>query len=121
MSTTGFGGRSLVPDESLEPYGSDAILVDGALLRAGFPMAGHVYRRAGYPTPAVIEIHVGASEFPEQIRRLLIWQAAYDAVTGGIGRVQGSPLGVGALLHPNPQFVFRWRILAALTPWTEVP
>lgn len=121
MSLTGFGARSLVPDESLEPYAPDALLPDGALLRAGFPMAGRVVRIAAYPSPAVIAIHVGISEFPEQARRILIWQAAYDAVIGGIGRTQDTGLGLGILLHPNPAFVFRWRILAGSGPWFEVP
>lgn len=121
MTLLGYGARSLVPDELIDGYGEDPALPEGWLIRPGFPLSGRVVRRAGYPSPAVVEIHIGASDFPDQLRRLLIWQAAYDAVIGGIGRVQGSPLGSGALLHPNPQFLFRWRILASGDPWTEVP
>src|SRR5687768_10201245 len=108
----GLGTRSLVPDEIMPGYGIHANLAEGGLQRVGFPLAGRIQRHASYPDPAIITIHTGQSEFPEQVRRLLIWQAAYDAVINGIGRTSDTPLGLGALLHPNPAFVFRWRILA---------
>lgn len=121
MTLSTFGARSLVPDEHLEGYGEHVNYTEGFLIRPGFPLSGHVYRRAGYPSPAIIEVHVGLSEFPLQHWRILIEQAAYDAVIGGIGRVSTTPLGLGILRHPNPDFIFRWRILAASDPWTEVP
>ena len=120
MSLTGFGGRSLVPDELLEGYGEDPALPDGWLIRPGIPLSGLVVRHAFYPSPAVVQVHVGATVFPDQIRRLLIWQAAYDAVIGGIGRAAL----LGGLPHVgegNPQFVFRWRLQGSSDPWTEVP
>lgn len=118
---TGLATRSLVPDEVMPGYGIHPNLAEGGLQRVGFPLAGRVVRDGAYPSPAIITIHTGQSEFPEQVRRLQIWQAAYDAVINGIGRTSDTPLGLGVLLHPNPGFVFRWRILAALDPWTEVP
>ena len=120
MSLTGFGGRSLVPDELLDGYGEDPALPDGWLIREGAPLKGLIVRHGFYPSPAVIQVHVGATVFPEQLRRLLIWQAAYDAVIGGIGRAAL----LGGLPHMgegNPQFVFRWRPQGSSAPWNEVP
>lgn len=117
-STLAVGARSLVPDELLEGYGEDASLPDGWLIRPAEPLRGRVVREGLYPSPAIIRVHVGASEFPIQTRRLLIWQSAYDAILGGIGRAKGL---TSFLIHPNPAFVFRWRAQGSSDAWKEVP
>lgn len=116
MSTTGFGGRSLIPDEMLEGYGPHASLPNGYLWRPAAPLRGHATRGVGYPSPSIIAIAVGLSEFRLNGTRILIWQATYDAIIGGIRRnqSQGDPPG-------NPAFVFRWRAEGSSDTWKEVP
>jgi len=107
------GLRSLVPDELMDGYGYDSPS-NTYLIRPAMPLEGHTERHPFYPTPGVATILVGASEFPDQLRRLLIWQEAYDAVINGIGRAQG-------IMEPNIQFLFRWRASGSSDPWTEIP
>lgn len=118
MTMEGFGVRSLIPDESLDGYGFHPDLLgplpNAFLVRPAYPLLGHAYREAGYPSPAIVRIEIGASEFTEQLRRLLIWQGAYDAIISGIGRAGGTP-------SPNVQFLFRWRLVGSSAEWTEVP
>src|SRR5687767_2229271 len=116
MSTTGFGGRSLIPDEMLEGYGPDVSLPNGYLWRPAAPLRGHATRGVGYPSPSIVAIAIGLSEFPLNGTRILLWQATYDAIIGGIRRnqSQGDPPG-------NPQFVFRWRAEGSTDTWKEVP
>lgn len=107
------GLRSLVPDELVDGYGYDAPS-NTYLVRPGIPLKGHSNRHAFYPSPAVATLSVGASEFPEQTRRLLVWKEAYDAVIDGIGRAQNTP-------EPNPEFTFKWRAAGTSNTWNEIP
>lgn len=117
MSLLGFGARSLVPDELLEGYGYDAATATW-LIRPATPLYGLVHRPSAYPSPAIVQVQLFPILFPLQVRRSLIWQAAYDAVTAGIGRAGGSAFG---LEKPNPEFRFLWRAQGSADAWKEVP
>ncbi len=108
--------RALLPDEHLEGYGYSSF-TDTYILDPAIPLKGHWYNTG----TGRGEIAIGASEFPEQIRRLLIWQAAYDAIYAGLPRpfhfLHGDPDA-----RPNAQgrFYLKWRSAGGVEPWTEI-
>lgn len=118
MTVSTFGARSLIPDEHLEGYAPHASLTDGWLWKPGAPLQGRITRIVGYPSPSIISIAIGLSEFPQNGTRVVVWQAAYDAVIGGIRRNWDAGIGPA---HPNPDFVFRWRAGGSSSAWNEVP
>ena len=121
MSLTGFGARSLIPDEILEGYGYDPDS-DTYIIRKAIPLAGEV-GDSEYPDAWQTRIFVHWGFVPpansvlrDNGNRVMIWQSAYDAIINGIGRVGGPAF-------PNPDFVFRWRPHGSPdgTDWTEIP
>lgn len=107
------GLRSLVPDELVDGYGYDPAS-NTYLIRPALPLEGHANRHPFYPSPSSVVLSVGASEFPDQYRRLFLWQEAYQAVVDGIGRASGE-------IVPNIAFLFRWRATGSSDPWNEIP
>lgn len=108
--------RSLVPDEMLEGYGYSA-LTGTYLIDPAQPLRGHWYNTGAGRG----EIAIGASEFPDQLRRLLIWQAAYDAVYAGLPRPY-SFLGADPDRTTNArgQYYLKWRAAGSTDPWNEI-
>lgn len=127
--------RALVPGEHVEGYG-----VQPGPIYLSEPLRGlrgRVTRASGYPNPSYIEVAVGWSLFPANGRRILLWQATYDAINRGIGRTARQSSGdsaVGAAWQAtavaldvsgqrvtNPLFSFHWRPLGSTGAYTEIP